>query len=304
MVLVNVNTEKLDYSFVDETITVYETYLELEKNNLPYIDFYFSFESNNIRKLDFFNKYFRINKPMMFEDISGIIQLNKLEYLKITLRSSLYIDSITKLNKLKELHLSGNISRLPNFQTSLKKLYLYNLPVNDFSFLNNSNINYLLIVTRDYNNKKWNKLKKKYPNINIIVKNKLFSPLKVTELRVKTFFNNKKGIETDNNKLLLDFDGIFLRTNKYEILKELRNKILTFVPSLANVIFLIDEIGINVNTVWNKNITLLDKALEHNYFLTAGYLVYNGGKRFCRLKGIRCKSDDKFKKIRKWQFIR
>jgi len=213
----------------------------------------FSFKDKDITFLDFIPLNLWTLSPKkiyFFEDISGIIQLNKLKILKLALKNDLYIDYLTKLPCLEELHLSGDIKHLPIFNT-LKKLYLYNVNITDFSFLKKSNIDYLYIVTKDFNNNYWNKLKEQFPNIKIQIKNRLFTPIKNC---IHLPYKHLKHFR---------FYNLYL-TGDCNLIKELRKGILTKYLSIDDYITLVEEINIDIDYLWKDNITLLEKAIKDN----------------------------------------
>ena len=230
------------------------------------IDNYFSIlYDKKTKKIDLIeieqNSY--LSKPAIFYNLSGILQLKSLKKLKIILRNDRYIDYLIKLKFLEELYLMGNFEELPQFQKSLKKLYLYNIPIKDFSFLKKSNIEYLYIVTKKYKDEKWIKLKKEYPNIHIEIKNMLFTPIKECSYH----FKNKK-------KANISFDGFYLNTTNCNVVKDLRNNILDFEFSPENISSL-NMLGISINNLWKGNITFLDKAIEQERNEIAKYLLYS-----------------------------
>ena len=256
---------------------------------------------NDVYELDLFKKAYYYNyKSYRFSDLYGLERFKNLNLLKIILKDSKYIDKLTKLEKLEELHLAGSVAKLPEFQDSLKKLYLYNIDIDDYSFLKNSKIKELYIVTQDYKHETLKSLEKEFPNIYIEVKNKLHSPI------LKTFkgfnscnsYNNYYKVGTkDNVFYTFNFDNISLEGN-CDVIEELRDDIFDIKITLNNFWFLNYNLGIDINHLWNDDETFLDIALKqknveviekliakHNYSHLP-FLV----KRGCEVLKTKCKA--------------
>ena len=168
-----VDKEKINILFNHTLIALYklskQEYNILPTSNLRnYKELLFSLYSNyKVKKIDLF----RFQYKFEFDNIKGITQLKTLEILKIYLNNDKNIKHLNVLSSLKELHLAGNIRKIVKSPNSLKKLYLYNMKIQDFDFLENSKIEYLYILTDNVKSEKWKILKKSYPNIIIKIEN-------------------------------------------------------------------------------------------------------------------------------------
>jgi len=194
--------------------------------------------------------------------------------------------------ELRILHLSGNIKKLPDLNKlkKLEELYLYNTKIKDYSFLKlkESSINYLYIVTKKSDNKKWIELEKKYPNIEIEIKNILYLP---TRDYVHTHRIPYTSLGIKNNIT-------FFKKNAYWSgygIGSLRKNYLRYSYRLGDIKFLLEELNININHLWKSNreddyanITFLDKAIKDNNKEVIDYLKSLGAKRGCEVLKKEC----------------
>ena len=302
----NLLFEPLNYDYLIKYRGV--TSINLEKYPDLLISLYHKFKV--VEYLNLFGTAHSYYRTLSLNNISGITQLKDLQILKLHLKSDKYIKSVTKLINLKELYLSGNIEKLPNFQYRLEKLYLYNTKVKDFSFLNKSNIKYLYIVTKNFRDDSWSRLKKEYPKIKIEVKNILFTPIKYLNLlsreKISNITRNREIYDGEcddceahcyeNFTKDLQFK-IYLNTNCYYIIRELRKNSLNIRHiSLIDIKSLLEKINIDVNHIWNDNITFMDyyyinKQYEKEKFNDKifNYLKSKGAKRACEILKTKCK---------------
>jgi hypothetical protein len=248
---------------------------------------------------------------VFFEDISSLSRFENLKQLEIALKNDNYIDYLAKVPKLEELSLWGTVHHLPKLPAKLKKLYLYDVDLMDFSFLKGSNLKELYIVARFYKDRKhgksiferefneiysdWDKLKKEYPSIKIEVKNKLFMPTQFCEIKNPSMSDSRYYLEDE-----LGFGDIYLYGDCY-IIRELRNDNLDldYELTLSDYKVLINEVGVDINYLWGTYMTFLDKAIIDKNKRAIEYLKDNGAKKSCEIFKMKCDDENNNKEVKK-----
>ncbi len=277
---------------------------------------------NNVTEIDLYSfiPYCNLNtRAMSLKYLSFLKNLKNLEDLKIHLKSDKEFFIIENLEKLKKLYLSGNIKKISKLPETLEKLYLYNTKINNFEFLNNSNLKYLKIVTQNSKNNKWELLIKKHSDIKIKIFDSIFfSPteydftghrriiyepeVKFTkdELIKRNAIINKKRQKFACLNHLIDkqkFNGALLEVTyqEYKSIKELRDLItekdflyLILTNNYKLINYLIKHYNFNLNNISNNNKTILDEVLGEVDKEIISLLRKHGAKRLCEILKVKC----------------
>ena len=258
-------------------------YLTINKNNLiGYKDFlislYYKYINTNIRYLNLWGLTYNYERTLEFENISALILFkNSLKKLKIHLKTDKYISVLSKLSELNELHLSGNIKKIDKLPSKLKTLYLYNTNLNNFSFIDNSGLKKLVIITLNEN--KYQYLKKKYPHIKINILNTLyFSPLAefpvdplpkgkdICEIKVKgyrdNFYENFDLTKINERIQKFSFKGAYIvypEKYEYNIVKKLQKRIIPI--NFYYMKYALNKLNYDINKLDDNMETILDKVI-------------------------------------------
>jgi len=281
-----------------------------------------NYEDNNIKEIDLYSfiPFCSLNtSTLSLKYLSFLKNLKNLEDLKIHLKSDKEFFIIENLKGLKKLYLSGNVKKISKLPKTLKELYLYNTKIDDFEFLNNSNLKYLKIVTKNSKNNKWKLLIKKYSNIKIeVFESIFFSPMEYDfmenkrivyepevkftedELIKRNAIINKKRQKFICLNHLIDkqrFNGALLEVTyqEYKSIKELRDLIiekdflyLILINNYKLINYLIKHYNFNLNDISKNNRTILDEVSGEVDKEIISLLRIHGAKRSCEILKTKC----------------
>jgi hypothetical protein len=275
-----------------------------------FIPLLFVNDSNKNKKIDLFK--FKDN-ILEINDLKYVNCIEDIEELKIHLSNEKNLSLINSRSDIKKLYLSGNIKNIVKLPSQLEKLYLYNTNITNFSFLNNSKLKYLEIVTNNSLSNNLKKLTKTYPRIKINIKDSLFfSPTIYDSLNNKRIIDDSeiKKIsskylkEKDNNFYFLNnlintpkLKGAFIDVDyeEYKLLQELRKLIIDkdwrYLILTSNYIlikYLINHYDLDLNELDSNNKTLLDKLTSKVDEKIIHLLKQNGAKRACEILKTKC----------------
>jgi len=271
---------------------------------MKYPNLIFLMKHRNIEVMNLWDKNYRMLK---MNNLSQLILYKNLKILKVYPENNKSIKIIKELNKLEILYLIGEkikiISKLPK---RLKKLYLFDTRIKKFSFLENSNLKTLEIITKNFKSDIYKKLILQYPNIEIQVKDYYLNSCGIFNNNFKKYLiknesiypnlnyralgdKNYKKIKIKDN--LLKYDYHFCDLQK-KIINYLKNNELDEIILTNNKDFIshiLKHYDFNLNELNESQKTILDEVSGEVDKEIISLLKIHGAKRSCEILKTKCK---------------